>query len=577
MRTRYPRTPHLPWSPGASSDDVRVADLSGFVGEEVVVTEKLDGENTTLGRTYTHARSLDSAHHASRSWVKAFHGRIAVHIPRGWRVCGENVYARHSIAYDDLPAYFFAFNIWDDEDVCRPWDETTRWCRQVGVPHARVLWRGPFDPHTLRRLSVDIDTCEGFVVRTTRAFSRQAFPRCVAKWVRRGHVTDTSGVHWMHRTITPNGLGPEAVLWTLRSGGLCDADAVLRALDLAPPPAAGPSDLSSLAARLDVERPHAEARLAGILAGAILARSPRPSPMLLPHLRRHLPPGTARAVGRLVTLVDRPTLAVPDDTRRAGLTQLSRSVDLSVLHALSAWWADRRGDLEGAEQVAWSTLHAEDAGLWGPSPLAHLRAGLADVHPDDPLVPTLWDGIVRAYGAGRLRSPEEARALVPSLRAAVRPGGVVVLVGPAGAGKSSFVSEHLGHTMVISLDDLRARGGDRSDQSRNAQVLHQAVNQLRQHLQQGIPTTWDATSLTRRQRALVLDLAHRYRVPTRVVSLLTPEATLRARNGTRTHPVPPGVLDQQLHMVEWPLASAAHRVEDYIEDTLTDASFAGWS
>ena len=42
------RTPHLPWSPGAAADDVRVGDVAGLRGREVVVTEKLNGENTTL-------------------------------------------------------------------------------------------------------------------------------------------------------------------------------------------------------------------------------------------------------------------------------------------------------------------------------------------------------------------------------------------------------------------------------------------------------------------------------------------------------------------------------------------------
>jgi hypothetical protein len=89
MRVPYPRTPHLPWSPGASSDDVRVADPAGLRGAEVVVTEKLDGENTTLYRDGLHARSPDSAHHPSRAWVKALQGRIGPAIPPGWRVCGE--------------------------------------------------------------------------------------------------------------------------------------------------------------------------------------------------------------------------------------------------------------------------------------------------------------------------------------------------------------------------------------------------------------------------------------------------------------------------------------------------------
>ena len=59
MRRKYPRTPHLPWSPGLSSDDTRLGQARQFAGREVVVTEKLDGENTTLDRRGLHARSLD--------------------------------------------------------------------------------------------------------------------------------------------------------------------------------------------------------------------------------------------------------------------------------------------------------------------------------------------------------------------------------------------------------------------------------------------------------------------------------------------------------------------------------------
>src|SRR3954452_17456364 len=108
MRVHYPRTPHLPWSPGASSDDVRAGDLAGLAGREVVVTEKLDGENTTLYADGLHARSLDSGHHPSRAWIKALHGRIAPAIPPGRRVCGENLFPRHSLEYGDLESYFYA-------------------------------------------------------------------------------------------------------------------------------------------------------------------------------------------------------------------------------------------------------------------------------------------------------------------------------------------------------------------------------------------------------------------------------------------------------------------------------------
>jgi hypothetical protein len=99
---KYPRTPHLPWSPGASSDDVFLIDTQMFMGKSVVITEKMDGENTTLYPDHLHARSLDSRHHPSRTWVKQWHQTLAHDIPQGWRICGENLYAQHSVSYTQL-------------------------------------------------------------------------------------------------------------------------------------------------------------------------------------------------------------------------------------------------------------------------------------------------------------------------------------------------------------------------------------------------------------------------------------------------------------------------------------------
>ena len=121
---KYPRTPHLPWSPGASSDDVWIDTFALFEGSEVVITEKMDGENTTLYADHIHARSLDSRHHPSRSWVKGLHQSIAHLIPAGWRICGENLYARHSVGYEALPSYFMVFSIWDEHNHCLGWEQT---------------------------------------------------------------------------------------------------------------------------------------------------------------------------------------------------------------------------------------------------------------------------------------------------------------------------------------------------------------------------------------------------------------------------------------------------------------------
>jgi len=117
---KYPRTRHLPWSPGATSDDLTLEGIDAFVGRRVIVTEKMDGENTTLYRDHSHARSLDSRHHPSRNWVKAMHGRIAHEIPEGWRLCGEHLYARHSTAHAQLPPHFTLFSVCDADTRCLP-------------------------------------------------------------------------------------------------------------------------------------------------------------------------------------------------------------------------------------------------------------------------------------------------------------------------------------------------------------------------------------------------------------------------------------------------------------------------
>lgn len=121
-KVKYPRTYHLPWSPGATDDDRIMEDPDTcFGGKAVVVTEKMDGENCTMYSDYIHARSLEYSSHPSRDRVKAMWSQIAHDIPKGWRVCGENLYAEHSIHYDDLSSYFQVFSVWNDKNVCLSW------------------------------------------------------------------------------------------------------------------------------------------------------------------------------------------------------------------------------------------------------------------------------------------------------------------------------------------------------------------------------------------------------------------------------------------------------------------------
>ncbi len=203
-RFKYPRTPHLPWSPGFTDDDIRSCATDHFVGKEVVVTEKMDGENTTLYRDYLHARSIEGRHHPSRDWLKRQHAAFQHEIPAGWRLCGENLYARHSIAYRDLPGYFFLFSIWNEHNCCLGWDETLEWAAILNLPTPRILFRGRWDEAAIRRIKVNEAIMEGYVVRTVAGFPHAEFSRHVAKWVRVNHVQTDD--HWMNQAVVPNGL-----------------------------------------------------------------------------------------------------------------------------------------------------------------------------------------------------------------------------------------------------------------------------------------------------------------------------------------------------------------------------------
>ncbi|MCJ0874527.1 RNA ligase family protein [Streptomyces sp. AP-93] len=596
MRTHYPRTPHLPWSPGATSDDVRTTGpgmLAGFAGREVVVTEKLDGENTTLYADGLHARSLDSGHHPSRAWVKGLQSRIGPGIPAGWRVCGENVYARHSLAYEELDAWFYGFSVWDG-DHCLDWDRTVLFLRGLGVPGPRVLWRGVFDERALRRLRLDTARQEGYVVRTTAGFERADFGRCVAKWVRGGHVqTDT---HWMYAQVVANGLGPAAALWDARSGADPDTAGLLRAVgaDTAPPAAGVEGLVADVADRIDglSVRRSGEDRLAGVLAAA-LHGVPRAA------LASRLAAGplgmaTARRVADLVGLCPalRRPFPYPDAERRAGLVRMAEAADLGVLHALAgalsrSGGADADGPVgsprsgEGAERgdgpgecVEWSALHAEEAGLLGPAPLEPLRAGLREALAgagigdggDDgsaDAADRCWAEARLAYGQGKLTAAEEAVAATWRWRDGASFPRLVQLCGPSGSGKSTYARTLPGVEAYISLDDLRGARGSRADQRDNADVLREGLDRLDSALasaaRRGGTVVWDATSLTAQQRGLAGAVARRRDALVTHAVLLVEEAELMRRNSTRTHPVPEQVLTAQLRRFAPPYPGEAHR------------------
>lgn len=204
---KYPRTYHLPWSEGVTDDDRIMPSPKRFEGKRVIATVKMDGENTNMYSDHIHARSLDSKPHYSRNWVKNYWSGISYNIPAFWRVCAENLFAKHSIKYEDLESYVLAFSIWNERNHCLPWDESLEWFELIGIRPVKVLYDGIYDEKALRDLAASLpwDSCEGYVLRVAEGFDFVDFKHSVGKFVRKDHVRTAS--HWMyHGQIEENGL-----------------------------------------------------------------------------------------------------------------------------------------------------------------------------------------------------------------------------------------------------------------------------------------------------------------------------------------------------------------------------------
>lgn len=203
---KYGRTNHLPWSPGIHDDDRVISSLDAFIGKEVIVTEKMDGENTTVYNDYIHARSIDGRNHESRNWVKNFASTWQYMLDDDMRICGENLFAEHSIRYDSLKSYFYGFSVWKG-DFRLDWDDAIDIFAILGVEVVPVLYRGIFDEEAIRSLydPKDWSVSEGYVVTTADGFRMRDFGKNVAKFVRKGHV-QTGKHHWASQKIIPNGL-----------------------------------------------------------------------------------------------------------------------------------------------------------------------------------------------------------------------------------------------------------------------------------------------------------------------------------------------------------------------------------
>jgi protein phosphatase len=111
---------------------------------------------------------------------------------------------------------------------------------------------------------------------------------------------------------------------------------------------------------------------------------------------------------------------------------------------------------------------------------------------------------------------------------------LILLIGPAGAGKSTFAAKHFRATEVVSSD--RCRGliaDDESDQSVTRQAFSLLHHIVRERLRLQRLTVVDATNLHTTARGPLLRLARACGVPAIAIVFEVALATCLARNLSR--------------------------------------------
>jgi len=202
--SKYGRTYHLPWSPGTTSDDKISNDISSLIGTDIIITEKLDGENTGMTNDGVFARS--HATFTTSPWsreVRQLHNlKVRGNLSEDEFLFGENLEGIHSIEYTDLKSYFYIFGLRDNK-IWVPWKSVEEYSYLLDIPTVPVLFKGVINTEKeLKELVEELVSkrselggeIEGIVVRSAGMFHNDDFAENVSKWVRPNHVQTDE--HW---------------------------------------------------------------------------------------------------------------------------------------------------------------------------------------------------------------------------------------------------------------------------------------------------------------------------------------------------------------------------------------------
>ncbi len=137
---------------------------------------------------------------------------------------------------------------------------------------------------------------------------------------------------------------------------------------------------------------------------------------------------------------------------------------------------------------------------------------------------------------------------------------VTLLSGLPAAGKDTWITANAGGLPVVSLDDLReASGADPTD--RQGAIVNTARGMARGYLRERQPFVWNATNISSKLRAPLVELFAGYRARVKIVYCEASSGELDRRNGARAAPVPRQAREKMLARWEVPTLLECHALE----------------
>jgi predicted kinase len=137
---------------------------------------------------------------------------------------------------------------------------------------------------------------------------------------------------------------------------------------------------------------------------------------------------------------------------------------------------------------------------------------------------------------------------------------LVIMCGPSGSGKSSFILKKYKDYVLISLDQIRKeKFGNISHQKNNREVIQIAKELLKEALRKRQNVVWDATNLKKDFRSMLFGIGKDYKAYVTLIVLHCSIETIIFQNKSRVNKVDIDVINDQIQNIEWPNDDEAHK------------------